>query len=77
MKKIRYGIIGIKRAGLRHISAALENDQAGLVALVDLDEGLVKSKSLELGVDGFTDYRDMLGKGMVDAVSIAAPNHLH
>jgi len=77
MKKIRYGVIGLKKAGLRHISAALENDQAELVALVDVDEGLVKSKSAELGVDGFTDYRDMLEKGMVDAVSISAPNHLH
>lgn len=77
MKKIRYGVMGIKRAGLRHISAALENDQVKLVALVDVDEELVKSKSAELGVEGFTDYRDMLAKGMVDAVSIATPNYLH
>lgn len=77
MKTIRYGVIGLKRAGLSHISAALANDKVELAALVDIDERLVKSKATEFGVDGFTDYRVMLEKGIVDAVSIATPNHLH
>ena len=77
MKTIRYGVIGLKKAGLRHIGAASANDNVELVALVDIDEGLIKSKATELGVDGFTDYRNMLDKGIVDAVSIATPNHLH
>ena len=74
---IQYGVIGLKRAGLSHIAAALANDNVKLVALVDVDEGLVKSKAEELGVEGFTDHRMMLDKGIVDAVSIALPNHLH
>jgi len=48
-----------------------------LAALVDVDAALVNKRSEGLGVRGFTDYRDMLDAGIVDAVSIATPHHLH
>ena len=77
MNKIRYGVIGIKGVGKAHIKAARRHPQVELAALVDIDESFLQQKSAELGVRGFTDYRKMLDAGIVDAVSIATPHHLH
>ena len=77
MKKIRYGVIGLKGIGRRHIRTVIEHEQAELVALVDVDEPLVTNMSRELGIRSYTDFRKMLDDGVVDAVSIATPHHLH
>ena len=77
MDSVRYGIIGIKGVGGKHVSMAQEHENVELTALVDLDEAAVKAQSQELGVRAFTDYRELLNAGIVDAVSIATPHHLH
>lgn len=77
MKKVRYGVIGIKGVGKRHIKTALENENIELVALADIDSDVVVEKARHLGIQAFTDYRDLLSAGMVDAVSIATPHYLH
>lgn len=77
MEKIRYGVIGIKGIGQVHAYLAQKHKRVELTALVDIDADFVNKKSQELGVRGFTDYRDMLKAGIVDAVSIATPHYLH
>lgn len=77
MTKIRYGVIGLKGIGRRHLHLAQQNKNVELGALVDIDTAFVKQLSKQLGVPGFTDYRAMLDAGIVDAVSIATPHHLH
>lgn len=77
MDRVRYGIIGIKGVGSKHVSMAQEHENVELTALVDLDESALNAQSQELGVHAFTDYREMLNAGIVDAVSIATPHHLH
>ena len=77
MDSVRYGVIGIKGVGGKHVSMAHEHENVELTALVDLDETAVKAQSQELGVRAFTDYRELLDAGIVDAVSIATPHHLH
>lgn len=77
MDSVRYGIIGIKGVGSKHVSMAREHENVELTVLVDLDEAAVKAQSQELGVRAFTDFREMLNAGIVDAVSIATPHHLH
>ena len=77
MDSVRYGVIGIKGVGSKHVSMAREHENVELTALVDLDEAAVKAQSQELGVRAFTDYRELLDAGIVDAVSIATPHHLH
>jgi UDP-N-acetyl-2-amino-2-deoxyglucuronate dehydrogenase len=76
-KKIRYGVIGIKGVGERHCVYAGQNTRAELAAVVDIDSDFVAKKSAELGIPGFTDYRDLLERGIVDAVSIATPHDHH
>ena len=77
MEKVRYGVIGIKGIGRAHIQAAQANEQIDLVALVDVDETEVVQVAGELGIGAFTGYRHLLDAGIVDAVSIAVPHHLH
>ena len=77
MDSVRYGVIGIKGIGGKHVSMAQEHENIELTALVDLDEAVVKAQSQGLGVRAFTDYRELLAAGIVDAVSIATPHHLH
>jgi predicted dehydrogenase len=77
MDSVRYGVIGIKGVGSKHVNMAREHENVELTALVDLDEAAVKTQSQELGVRAFTDYRELLNAGIVDAVSIATPHHLH
>ena len=77
MNRVRYGVIGIKGIGNLHIRFARENERVELTALADLDEDILKERTEELGVCGFTDYRKMLDAGIVDAVSVATPHYLH
>ncbi len=77
MDKIRYGIIGLKGAGRYHIRFANVIENIELVALSDTNEAFLNDKSKEYGVRAFRDYRDILTAGIVDAVSIATPTHLH
>ena len=76
MKKVRYGVIGIKGVGRLHIDSVQKNPKTELTALVDINDALVHKRSKELGVRAFTDYRAMLDAGVVDAVSVATPHHL-
>ena len=77
MDSVRYGVIGIKGVGDKHVSLAREHEKVELTALVDVDEVYVNDQSEKLGVRGFTDYHEMLDAGIIDAVSIATPHHLH
>ena len=77
MKNVRYGVIGLKGVGGLHLRLAQQHADVELTALVDIDEAFVKEKAAELGVRGFTDYKEMIDAGVVDAVSIATPHHLH
>ncbi|MEA5113434.1 MAG: Gfo/Idh/MocA family oxidoreductase [Geobacteraceae bacterium] len=74
-KKIRTAVVGVGYLGGFHAEkyAQLENSQ--LVAVVDLDGNRAKEVADKLETRAFTSYRDILG--MVDAVSIAVPTHLH
>ena len=77
MTKIRYGVIGLRGIGSLHCHVAKENERLDLVAVADTDEALLKKTAEHQNVRGFTDYRELLKAGFVDAVSIATPHHLH
>lgn len=77
MKRIRYGVIGTRGVGRLHGRLVKENEKFDLVAVADINPEAVASCERELNVRGFTDYRELLDAGIVDAVSIATPHHLH
>lgn len=78
MKTVKVGVIGLGWPGNEQLKGFTACPQAEVVALCDLDEKLLARRASEYGVSKtFTDYREMLALGDLDAVSICVPNHLH
>nr|MBA3480177.1 Gfo/Idh/MocA family oxidoreductase [Pirellulales bacterium] len=77
---IRVAQIGFNGQGGGHIENLIRNKN--LVALCDVDERVLNRKFDELDAKGhtldkYTDFRKLLERKDVDAVSIATPNHTH
>src|SRR5690606_16996407 len=76
-KKIKFAVIGCGHIGKRHAEMVVRNEEAELVALID-----VKGKN-ELGIEPynvpfFNSLEDFLASGIeVDVVNIASPNGFH
>lgn len=75
---VRYGIIGCGAiAQRRHIPECIANPESKLVALADPVAERVTELAAKFGVKAYTDYKEMLKNGDIDAVVIAGPNSLH
>lgn len=76
---IRLAQIGFNGQGATHIRYGMKN----LVALCDVDERVLSAKAQQFAesggkkLDTYTDFRKLLERPDIDAVSIATPNHLH
>ena len=73
--RISVGVVGVGHLGRLHASKYAASPKADLVAVADIDTGRSLEVGRSLGVPGFKDYRDLLGK--VRCVSIAVPTLLH
>lgn len=79
LKEIRVGVIGtggiasgVHMPGLRLIPGVQ------ITALCDTQPELLAKRAAETGVDTtFTDYHDLIGSDLVDAVVITTPNKFH
>ena len=77
---IRVAQIGFNGQGGGHIKNFLDRGNP-IVALCDVDEKVLNRKADELKektgtqLDTYTDYRKLLERNDIDAVSIATPNH--
>ena len=77
-RKLRVAAIGVGSLGRHHARNYGELAAEGRVELVgvaDSNPETADAIAAEHGVDGFTDWRDMLGR--IDAVSIATPTETH
>jgi len=75
MKPIKIGVIGTGYFGSIHANILSRIDNAVLSGVCDIDVKKVRQCAKRLGVEAFTDYRDLIGT--VDAVSIVAPTIHH
>jgi len=79
MKKLGFGVIGtgiVGGAWHAHVYHHLPN--AELVALCDLDEARAREVAARYGGPAvYTDYRDLLARDDIAAVSIATPDFAH
>ncbi|MGC9070093.1 MAG: Gfo/Idh/MocA family oxidoreductase [Elusimicrobiales bacterium] len=75
MKKIRFGVIGAGKIGSYHARTLAGIEKAELVGVADVD--LLRAQSVAWGNNAvaYRDYKDLLG--LVDAVVVAVPTHLH
>lgn len=75
--KLRVGVIGVGTFGSQHARVYAQLDACTLVAVADVDARRVSQVGQELGVAAYEDYRDLLARSDVDAVSICTPDGLH
>src|SRR5215831_8378047 len=77
---VRIGIIGGGKFGEVHLRTFRQMAWDGIlepVALCRLNEAELQKQCAEYHLSGYTDYREMLAKETLDAVSICTPDHLH
>ena len=77
---LRVGIIGCGRISDLHALGYRDRDDAGIVALCDVDRTNAASKAAQWGLpeaEIFDDYRKLCESGLVDLVEIIVPHHLH
>ncbi len=76
---VKFGIIGIGHIGKRHAQHILQNKDASLVAICDIDSSKQQALKSELVADipFYIDYNDMLANENLDVVCICTPNYLH
>ena len=77
---IRVAVIGVNGRGVEHLQSMKTN----VVAICDCDEKVLQTRSdifermaKPKKVERYTDYRKLLERDDIHAVSIATPNHLH
>ncbi|HEX72345.1 MAG TPA: Gfo/Idh/MocA family oxidoreductase [Candidatus Hydrogenedentes bacterium] len=74
MAKIGFGIIGCGNIGPVHAAAIAGVRQARLVAVSDIVEASAKRLAGQYGVDAYTDFRALLERKDVHAVSLCVPS---
>ncbi len=77
MQKIRWGLIGCGVIAPAHAGAVMRSECAELTAVADADATRGAARAEEYGVPFYSDYREMVRSGKVDAVSICTPSGLH
>ncbi|MDO1514006.1 Gfo/Idh/MocA family oxidoreductase [Maribacter confluentis] len=80
---IHVGLIGCKGMGFSDLSSFLKMSEINVVALCDVDENVLKSRTADLQKAGikkpkwYKDYRALLDNKDIDVVIIGTPDHWH
>ena len=81
--KIQVGLIGARSQGYSDLASFLKNPEVECVALCDIDNGFLSSRTSDIEKLGFakpklySDYRKMLENKDIDIVIIGTPDHWH
>jgi predicted dehydrogenase len=82
--ELRVAVVGVRSRGRDHIEGLRRQPGVRLVALCDVDQEFLDREAKRLAgleepveVDRVRDYRRLLERDDIDAVSIATPNHWH
>jgi predicted dehydrogenase len=76
----RIGVIGTGKFGLNHLRAFSQMQrigQAELAGACDVDKERLREMEQEFGMKTYTDYRELLARKDVHAVTVVTPDHLH
>ena len=74
---IKVGVIGIGNMGKHHARNYSDLPECKLVAVCDLDKELVNSLSKKYSCNGYSDYKEMLEKEGLNAISLVVPTKDH
>lgn len=77
-EQVGFGVIGLGVWGETHLKAYRTSPHARLACVCDSNEELARERAAAYGVESYTtDYRDLLARDDVVAVSIVTPDFLH
>ncbi len=74
---VRVGIVGLGIAARQVLTSIQRTAGAQLTAVCDVRADEVERFKQRFSVEGFTDVREMVSHGPIDAVWVATPNDLH
>ena len=74
---IRFGLIGCGRVAPRHAQSLAQLRETQLVAVADLRAARADHFASDYRAEAYTDYRALLDRADIDAVSICVPSGLH
>ncbi len=80
MAQCRVGVIGVGTFGINHLRCFRQLGYIGvaeLVAAADLNEQLLQERNQEFDFAPYTDYKEMLAKENLDAVTVVTPDPFH
>jgi predicted dehydrogenase len=78
MAKTRFAIVGSGYIGLRHAAVIVQNPDAQLVAMIDIDHSLKDKVADRFAVPFFSDLEEMIAAGVApDVVNVCTPNGSH
>ncbi|MBI4284247.1 MAG: Gfo/Idh/MocA family oxidoreductase [Chloroflexi bacterium] len=74
---MRVAVIGVGSMGKNHARVYSEMEGAHLVSVADVNQELAASVGSTYGAKAYSDYREMLRKEDLDAVSVVVPTRQH
>jgi predicted dehydrogenase len=74
---VRFGVLGVGGMGAAHATYIAQMEETRLVAVADLDEKSAGRVACEHGVKAYTDYRQLIDAGGIEAVVVATPHPFH
>ncbi|HIE03515.1 MAG TPA: Gfo/Idh/MocA family oxidoreductase [Candidatus Latescibacteria bacterium] len=77
MRTLKVGVIGVGNFGTLHASVLSRLAGCELVALADVDEGRLSQACRWFGTEGYTDFKDLIRRDDIDAVSVCTPDGKH
>lgn len=77
MAKVRLGMVGLGMISEIHLANAKSMETIELTAVCDIDSKRVQTVAQKYCCQGFTDYQEMLNRGICDAVLIQTPHYEH
>ena len=77
-RPIRLGLVGAGQRGGHHLENYQQIPGADVVAIADINESLAQRVAAQYNIPNvYTDYRDLLQRGDIEAVDICLHNNLH
>lgn len=77
-EQLGFGVIGVGVWGETHLKAYRTDPRVRLAAICDKNEALLHERAAQYGVETTTtDYRDLLARDDIAAVSVVTPDFLH
>ncbi|MCL5674452.1 MAG: Gfo/Idh/MocA family oxidoreductase [Candidatus Omnitrophica bacterium] len=77
MEKVKIGVIGVGGMGIAHCNMVKEIPEAQLTAVSDANKTAAEKAGKDFAVQFFSDYKELIRSGLVDAIIIATPHYFH